>query len=81
MIDGEGVEARLFAVWLLAVGVDECEAGSLAGESDAVGESGGVASVRVSPIARARALETVRKGPEQFAQMCGVPGAVRERHS
>ena len=54
---------------------------SQAGESGLVGVSEDLVSARISLHARARvAMETAFGGPEQLAQISGVPGAVRERH-
>ena len=44
VMEGEGVEAHLFEGYLLAAGVDECDAVPIIGEIGRVGVAGGVAA-------------------------------------
>ena len=76
-MEGEGVEARLFEEYWLAVGVAECAAVSVAGEIGWAGVTGGRASA-LAFLARA-ALETALGEAEQLVQVSDEPGAVSIR--
>ena len=74
VMEGEGVEARLFEEYWLAAGVDECGAVPIVGNIGRVGVAGGVAAT-VAFLARTT-LETALGEVEQLAQISGELGAV-----